>query len=61
MAIGVALVTVTWFLTIRGRGESARVVFTMLGIFVFLTIAMAVGLFIAKGRLVSRTALHRTG
>ncbi len=50
VAIGVALVTVTWYLTIRGRGESARVVFTMLGIFVFLTIVMAVGLIVAKAR-----------
>ena len=33
VAIGVVLVTVTWYLTIRGRGESARVVFTMLGHF----------------------------
>ena len=48
VALGIALVTVTWFLTIRGRGESARVVFTMLGIFVFLTITMAIGLFTAK-------------
>jgi hypothetical protein len=58
VAIGVALVTITWWLTIRGRGESARVVFTMLGIFVMLTIAMAIGLFIAKGRAV--TALPYT-
>jgi hypothetical protein len=50
VAIGIALVTTTWYLTIRGRGESARVVFTMLGIFGFLTIVMAVGLFIAKSR-----------
>jgi hypothetical protein len=50
VALGVALVTVTWWLTIRGRGESARVVFTMLGIFILLTIVMAVGLFIAKAR-----------
>jgi len=48
--IGIALVSVTWYLTIRGRGESARVVFTMLGIFVFLTIVMAIGLFVAKAR-----------
>jgi hypothetical protein len=48
VAIGVCLVTVTWFLTIRGRGESSRVVFTMLGVFILLTIAMSVGLFIAK-------------
>ncbi len=50
VAIGFALVTVTWFLTIRGRGESARVVFTMLGIFIMLTVAMALGLILAKSR-----------
>ncbi len=53
VGLGMALVTVTWFLTIRGRGESSRVVFTMLGIFIFLTIAMAVGLFLAKGNRVA--------
>src|SRR5512138_1785679 len=31
VAIGIGLVSVTWYLTIRGRGESARVVFGMLG------------------------------
>ena len=46
-ALGAALAAVTWFLTIRGRGESSRVVFTLLGIFVMLTITMAVGLVIA--------------
>jgi hypothetical protein len=46
-AIGAVLATITWYLTIRGRGESARVVFTLLGIFVLLTITMAVGLVIA--------------
>src|SRR5512141_2454880 len=50
VGLGSALVAVTWYLTIRGRGESARVVFTMLGIFVFLTIVMGMGLFIAKAR-----------
>jgi hypothetical protein len=50
VAIGIALVTVTWYLTIRGRGESARVVFTMLSIFIFLTVVMAIGLLIAKAR-----------
>src|SRR6185503_16574085 len=45
--IGAFLAFVTWYLTIRGRGESAQVVFILLGIFVMLTIAMAVGLFIA--------------
>jgi hypothetical protein len=47
--IGAVLVISTWFLTIRGRGESARVVFMMLGIFIGLTITMAIGLFLAKG------------
>jgi amino acid transporter len=46
--IGAGLATVTWFLTIRGRGESARVTFIMLGIFILLTVVMAIGLFIAK-------------
>ena len=50
--MGLDLAAITWWLTIRGRGESARVTFTMLGIFVLLTIVMAVGLFIAKGRTV---------
>jgi len=53
VGLGIALVTVTWYLTIRGRGESARVVFTMLSIFIFLTIAMAVGLFMAKNNTVA--------
>lgn len=47
--IGAALATATWWLTIRGRGESARAVFVMLAIFIMLTITMAIGLFIAKG------------
>jgi hypothetical protein len=50
VGLGVGLVTVTWWMTIRGRGESARVVFTMLGIFILLSVTMAVGLFLAKGR-----------
>jgi hypothetical protein len=51
--IGASLASVTWWLTIRGRGESARVVFMLLGVFLMLTIVMAIGLFIAKGRGVS--------
>ncbi len=47
-AIGAALAAITWFLTIRGRGESARTVFTMLGIFIALTVAMVIGLFLAN-------------
>ena len=45
--IGALLASVTYYLTIRGRGESARITFTLLGIFVMLTITMAVGLIIA--------------
>jgi len=48
--LGALLAGITWYLTIRGRGESSRVVFTMLGVFVMMTILMAVGLFIAKGK-----------
>ena len=50
VGLGIFLIGITWYLTIRGRGESARVVFTMLGIFVMLTIAMAIGLILAKTR-----------
>jgi hypothetical protein len=50
VALGIGLVTITWWLTIRGRGESARVVFAMLGIFLMMTITLAIGLFMAKGR-----------
>jgi hypothetical protein len=48
--IGALLAGITWYLTIRGRGESAQIVFTMLGIFLLLTVVMAIGLFIAKFR-----------
>jgi hypothetical protein len=51
--LGAGMVAVTWWLTIRGRSESARVVFTLLGVFLMLTVVMGVGLFIAKGRGVS--------
>lgn len=45
--LGASLAAVTWYLTIRGRGESAQVTFAGLGIFVMLTVVMAVGLFLA--------------
>ncbi len=48
--LGSSLAFVTWYLTIRGRGESARVVFTLLGVMIMLTIALAIGLFIAVGK-----------
>jgi len=47
--LGALMAGITWWLTIRGRGESSRVVFTMLGVFAMMTIVMAIGLFIAKG------------
>ena len=46
-AIGAVLAFITWYLTIRGRGESSRITFILLGIFIMLTIVMAVGLFMA--------------
>jgi hypothetical protein len=49
-AIGAVLAAGTYWLTIRGRGESSRVVFTLLGIFLFMTVTMAIGLFIAAAR-----------
>ncbi len=48
--IGAALAAITWYLTIRGRGESSRVVFTLLGVFILMTVVMSVGLFIAKSK-----------
>lgn len=45
--LGAILATITWYITIRGRGESAKVVFTLISIFIFLTITMAIGLLIA--------------
>jgi hypothetical protein len=50
VGLGIGLVTITWYLTIRGRGESSQVVFTMLGVFILMTIVMATGLFLAKMR-----------
>lgn len=48
--IGAVLALGTWYLTIRGRGESAQVVFTLLGIFLMLTVTMLVGLIVAMQR-----------
>ena len=52
VGLGIFLMGITWYLTIRGRGESARVVFTMLGLFVMMTVVMAIGLILAKIRAV---------
>jgi hypothetical protein len=48
--IGAALAAITWWLTIRGRGESAQVVFSLLAVFVLLTLVMAGGLIFANVR-----------
>ena len=45
--IGAALAAVTWYLTIRGRGESSKVVFAGLGIFAMLSVTMVIGLIAA--------------
>ncbi len=45
--LGAALATVTWYLTIRGRGDSSFVTFILLGIFVQMTVVMAGGLVMA--------------
>jgi len=49
-AIGASLAAVTWWLTIRGRGESSRVVFIMLSIFILLTVILFGGLVVANFR-----------
>jgi hypothetical protein len=57
--IGAALALTTWYITIRGRGESAQVVFTLLGIFLLLTLSMTIGLYIADfGGLAARAIEH---
>ncbi len=45
--LGAVLAAVTWYLTIRGRGESARVVFSLIAVFALLTITLAIGLLMA--------------
>ena len=45
--LGAVLAAVTWYLTIRGRGESAQVVFSLITVFALLTITMAIGLLMA--------------
>jgi amino acid transporter len=59
--IGATMVAVTWYITIRGRGESAQVVFTGLGIFILLTVVMVAGLYIAKANLVPPLPAEKTG
>jgi hypothetical protein len=59
--IGASMVVVTWYITIRGRGESAQVVFTGLAMFILMTIVMAIGLFIAKTLQVPPLPSEKTG
>jgi len=56
--LGAALATLTWYLTIRGRGESSFVTFILLGAFVQLTVVMAGGLIVAAQRGVPPAALE---
>jgi hypothetical protein len=49
-SLGAILATATWYITIRGRGESAQIVFTLISIFVLLTVTMGIGLIIAHLR-----------
>jgi hypothetical protein len=48
--LGAMMAAVTWYMTIRGRGESARVVFTLLGTFVLMSIILFIGLLIARSK-----------
>jgi hypothetical protein len=58
--IGASLAAITWYLTIRGRGESAQIVFTMLGIFIMLTIFMVGGLIYANLRGIPAVIVEET-
>jgi hypothetical protein len=49
-ALGASLATITWYITIRGRGESSQVTFTLLTVFLGLTVILAIGLFAAMSR-----------
>lgn len=48
--IAALMAMTTWYLTIRGRGESAQFVFTLLGVFVLLTLTMLIGLIVASSK-----------
>jgi hypothetical protein len=58
--IGGILAAITWYLTIRGRGESAQIVFTLLGIFVMMTLLMVGGLIYANVSGVKAVAVEET-
>lgn len=58
--IGGILAAITWYLTIRGRGESAQIVFTLLGIFVMMTLLMVGGLIYANVHGVAAVEVQET-
>jgi hypothetical protein len=58
--LGAVLAAITWYLTIRGRGESAQVVFTLLSIFVLMTLVMVGGLVYANLRGVPAVEVEET-
>ena len=58
--IGAILAGITYYLTIRGRGESAQVTFMMLGVFVMLSVVMFIGLIIANVRGVAALPVQAT-
>ncbi len=59
-ALGAVLAFVTWYLTIRGRGESAQVVYILVATFVLMTVTLLVGLIIAAVRGVPPVPLTET-
>lgn len=58
--IGGILAAITWYLTIRGRGESAQIVFTLLGIFVLMTLLMVGGLIYADVHGIAAVEMEET-
>jgi hypothetical protein len=59
-AIGASLAAITWYLTIRGRGDSSRVVFALLTVLGFLTVAMAIGLVLAHAKGIAAAPVEHT-
>jgi hypothetical protein len=54
--LAIVVIGLMWYLTIRGRGESAQVTFTFLAIFTFMTVTMFIGLFVADAKGVAAVA-----
>jgi hypothetical protein len=55
--IGAILAAATWYITIRGRGESSQVVFILLALFGMMTVTLVTGLLIAHFKGVAPTAV----